>query len=714
MADKYCDNGLYGACEFTASRSSSTLIVSAVSSGALALGAVISSVSGGAIPDDTVYITAFGTGTGGTGTYTVSASGTVASESMVAKHGGIRAIPTWGVAQEGDGTATGAATPATVSIDLSAATASAGNTISIMGAVLTCVASGASTNQFNAGSGATLVSNLVAAINRTTNSATVAAQATGWQTPKVQDAVFARIGSPTTTLDIMTRAGSATYNSSVVAQSGISGVTGPWTFSGGAGGAWGHLMNALAVTLPSAVGVYLYGLWCAQLPIAGVVAGGDAVWVRANGTIWYLGSGNLYPAMSASLGASGGPVHFFIDSGNKWPGDSSSAEFTLLSKGGTKYLLGAAAGSAVRVRGKRIGASLWNLKIVSSGISGNTYLSVSNKLRVSGFNFYVDSTSTGPLCAIAVGTTSQNEGWEVADGTIKHNRSDPFLAVSNTSTKFAYRNLTLDNGAAVVPNSGLFSGNLTNGAEGLFDGIQCVNFVTGSQLYASANSAASLTFVDCLWGGVTLRGPYNSGAGTYQDYNAFFAGYSQRGGRDFWFDGPRGFVQWDSAVSQPTLNALLLDGVTPWSWLLIPSRTVVNFAAPFVTPVISKINSLADGARTFTVQLAISDALSWTKKDISLVINYYAATGERITLDSFDVAGGALTTSSATWSQESGGKVTYSSGGTLYHNKYQIALSTPTGLDLPEGAEVTATIQINTSVANTTQIVFVDPDITIT
>ena len=76
------------------------------------------------------------------------------------------ASPTWGAAQEGDGTDLGAATCATVDIDLSAATATAGNTFTIMGALLTCVASGAGNNQFNAGAGATLVSNLVEGVTQ--------------------------------------------------------------------------------------------------------------------------------------------------------------------------------------------------------------------------------------------------------------------------------------------------------------------------------------------------------------------------------------------------------------------------------------------------------------------------------------------------------------------------------------------------------------------
>lgn len=58
----------------TASQSGTTLTVSAVSSGTLAVGDLVTQASG-----TPAYITALGTGTGGTGTYTLSVSQTVAS-----------------------------------------------------------------------------------------------------------------------------------------------------------------------------------------------------------------------------------------------------------------------------------------------------------------------------------------------------------------------------------------------------------------------------------------------------------------------------------------------------------------------------------------------------------------------------------------------------------------------------------------------------------
>lgn len=65
---------------FTGAISGTTLTVSAVASGALAVGQTISDTTGNLVVGTT--ITALGTGSGGTGTYTVSNSQTVAIESM--------------------------------------------------------------------------------------------------------------------------------------------------------------------------------------------------------------------------------------------------------------------------------------------------------------------------------------------------------------------------------------------------------------------------------------------------------------------------------------------------------------------------------------------------------------------------------------------------------------------------------------------------------
>ena len=72
-------------CSFTGSISGTTLTVTAVSTGALALEQI---VSGNGVIQGTT-ITAFGTGTGGTGTYTITPSQTVGSESMTSFGGNL-------------------------------------------------------------------------------------------------------------------------------------------------------------------------------------------------------------------------------------------------------------------------------------------------------------------------------------------------------------------------------------------------------------------------------------------------------------------------------------------------------------------------------------------------------------------------------------------------------------------------------------------------
>lgn len=70
---------------FTASASGTTLTVSAVANGTLAVGQVVCRSDTGA---PVAYISALGTGAGGTGTYTLSASATIGSMTMMADNGG--------------------------------------------------------------------------------------------------------------------------------------------------------------------------------------------------------------------------------------------------------------------------------------------------------------------------------------------------------------------------------------------------------------------------------------------------------------------------------------------------------------------------------------------------------------------------------------------------------------------------------------------------
>ena len=99
MTTRYCDHGLYGSAVVTANttNANATLTVTAVTSGTLGLGAMISGTN---IPANS-YISALGTGKGGTGTYTMSinATGTATGTTITAIQGGPSLEPELGVAQ---------------------------------------------------------------------------------------------------------------------------------------------------------------------------------------------------------------------------------------------------------------------------------------------------------------------------------------------------------------------------------------------------------------------------------------------------------------------------------------------------------------------------------------------------------------------------------------------------------------------------------------
>lgn len=721
MANKYCDHWLYAEqAVVTGSISSTTLTVSAVTSGVIGLGSIISGT--GVTPG--TYISAFGTGTGGTGTYTVSASQTVSSTAITCANGNPSvAMPTWGTAQEGDGTASGAATPATLSIDMTSMTAAAGNTITVAGAVLTCVASGATTNQFNAGSGSTLVANIVAAINRTTNTAAVTASATGWSTPKVQDFCFARADpGAATTLQIMTRAGSATYNSNSLAQVALSGFTGgggPYQFASGAGGAWGWLFNPLLTIWPSAVVLAGYGVWGAQQPLAGVQDAGDLVNIRSGKSLISYGT-SCTVAPSAAVGADiTNPVVHLFDNGTIWSADGSTPVFSInynQASNSIPMTFSFTNPLALYIKGVEYSANTYNLRFFNASVTtSGIVLTLGNNCRLENFNLEMSVTNT--TAAVTLGTSAQNTGGRKAlfrNAYVKHHSTINFCqySASNSALSLDMENITFSNGVAAVLHPGVFYVLTSGGCEAAITNCKFENFVIGSHLISTIGVQARFNFINPSLGNISHRGPY-AGATAVMDYNVCVSIFNQSGNRDFSIDYAKGMAAWNSSQAQPTLSATLPNGTTPWSWLIAPSTVAgrITHGAPLVSPRIAKINSLANGARTFTVQVAISDALSWTKKDISILVCYKDVNGNMVTLDTFNYTGGALTASTDTWSAESAGKVTYSDGGTLYHNKYKLQVSTPTGKNLPIDEEVGVYVRVHNTVATATQYIFVDPDV---
>lgn len=597
------------------------------------------------------------------------------------------AAPTWGAAQDGDGTAIGAATSATVSIDLSAATAAAGATFVIMGATLTCVASGAAANQFNAGAGATLVANLVTAINRSTNAQTCIAaphNGTSWTTPKVQDTVFARIGTPTTTLQIMTRAGSAAYNAvGTISTSGLTGGTfGPYTFSGGVSGAWGWLFNPTATAFGSAIGIGAYGVWGAQKTLAGALVAGDVVKVRSGNKNISVGNNVTVTINPAAMGSLSNPVWFDIDNSTEWADGANPTlkiSVTASSGGGYGFNFGSTLSTAffAHIKGVQYASGQRNLIFEASTTGAQTnvaYTHISLCMPVRFENVEV----------VALGAPATTSSYAVVGGSsvsVSAFQSATFVNLKLTWPGQSTNLISMGSGgynyraefygcefaatAAVTATTGLI--NIFNNSTHrlLLDSCKFTGLVTGSRLFpASSTTTGNNTAIlrNCSLGNANVLGPntLTSAAGEMEagERGVFIS--SQYGYRDFVYErAGRVYVEWIKTKDRPTLNAVLHDGVTPWSIYAVPTTVAAQIGElhPVEIPLIGKIvppnSELTQGVRTLKLNFLMDSTVTLTKADISAVVTYSNTDGTVALVDTFDPDGAALTTETAAWSSSS-------------------------------------------------------------
>lgn len=711
MADLFVDHGAYGGAEIVGSISGTTLTVTSVTSGRVLQYAEL---VGPGITEGT-YITNTGAG-GGTGAYTISASHTVAAgTSITLQNGSPLATPVWGTPQEGDGSASTPATAsATVSIDLTGATAAAGNTLSVMGATLTCVASGAGVNQFNAGSGSTLAANLATAINRTTNTSTVAAQATGWPTPKVQDAVYARATGAT--LEIMTRAGSATYNGlSAIAWTGISGMAGPYTWAGGSGGCWGTMVSTFNMW-PSAIAHNSYGLLSQAVRLAGPLVAGDVVKIRS-GKVLRFRLGGMTVQLPA-VGSNDQPVRYVIDDSTVWSDGSEPQVFMDQTATNTGGGFSVAAGGVAHLIASRYSDTKYGLvmrKLLAIGGNDVHTISCAGKAIFEGVSHEWHSTTSGDQIFVRDVGTSNSAGGFLTMRRCRISRRNtlpgPSASGSNIEIRFDFIDCIFEVREAVTPVLGSIYAGSNNIQRAVlnFDGCRFIGFPVGSRLQSLTTTVFNVVvnLRNCDLGGITLLGPDLFGAGvplssTCRANGIFISNVS--GGRLMVQNTAQSFIGWEPDRSYPTLNARLMDGVTPWSLRMIPSSLagVVSPMGPVESPRLAAENSLGTNLLTITVEVLVDNTLAWDKSDLSCVLHYIDAAGAVQVIDTYDPDGGALSASTAAWSS-----TTFSDGGTISYEKRKFTFSTPTAV--LANSEISAYVRILTTVSDSTKGIFVDP-----
>jgi hypothetical protein len=624
------------------------------------------------------------------------------------------ATPTWGVAQDGDGTASGAATSATASIVFTGIPSS--GAIAVLGVTLS------PTWATNAD---TCANNLATAINASTTTAAGPAGIT--VKSQVRNHLYARgpsSGAAGGTCEIMMRQGTADVNGQICITHTLNNVSSGATinFSGGAGGAWGWIWNVAATIWPSAVAIGQYGIGGATLPFCGSQVAGDVVTLRSNKTITLTSNG--ISVTTAALGTAQNPVTWVVDNSTVWAdGSNPVLKFTAAYTNNSSWQWSTALACWLHVRAKQYTGGQRSLVFEQTGTGATT---PNFHMRPGAGKFEnLDFVATGTCANTVYCAGSQGNFAPVLIGCrqvwAKENSYTGTRYVTNSGNNTTAMTLISHTFEQTAPTGvqtvmALLSNSGTQRAT--FLGCAFVGFVVGSRLFdtpATINGETGAQFRDCNWGNVTVRGPFIGAAtsmGPIQNqYLRGIASSSSNGSRDFSTDLPVGFAEWSSSRNFPKLNATLPDGVTKWSLRLVPTQLAANISAtdPFQSPKMEVVNSFGtDAVRTITCEMALEQSLTWTTANISLAVTYMDSTGVMRYEDTYDSAGSALATSTSTWSAESGGQVTFDDGGTVYCNKRKLAITTAHSVEA--GSVMTVWINVHTSVNDTAKSIFVCPE----
>ena len=637
-------------------------------------------------------------------------------------YGAYVAVPTWGAAQDGDGTATTPGTPSTAEIVFTGVPSS--GVINVLGVPVTVTWATSATNCANL---------LATAINAL---ATVAVGPASFTTKsQVRNHLYARgpaNGAPANTCQIMTRQASADHAGLIAITHTLNNVSsgGTINFAGGSGGCWGWLVNGEAATIwPSGVAQTAYGLWGSSAQYCGTTLPGDKIIVRAKAV--NLNAANNWASLNLhDMGTPQNPVRFVVDDGTVWP-DGPNPVLWLRSSGTTYGYYLFSAFTSVRdayatFEGKTYSDGTRSLKFSHTQANSSLIYTRSN-VTMTGVEFWPEA---------ATGGTSFTGGYEtVAPRSISGLRlldcklyattnATPFLQTA----QYANNKLTLE-GCVIQAGPGITTAYIGfigghNGSYSLhllLRGVTFSGFVTGSKFLQSTAALPPRTCIqlqNCDLGNVTDFTPNLSSSSfnfmADRSQSRYISMTSAKGTRDFFHETQNGLVRWTALRYPPYCNATLLDTGTGWVLEATPATIAEQIAVnePLKTPPMAKINSLESGARTLTAQLAIDTRLAWTTGDVALVVQYTDTTGALQRLSSHNLDRNVLTASTAAWSSESGGLVTFGANSSTL-NKYQISLSTPVGADLPLAAQINCHFEFYTSVPDVTHITLIDPEVII-
>lgn len=610
----------------------------------------------------------------------------------------------WGIAQEGDGTAKTKAVPATVSINLAGISAVNGNTLAVAGRVVTV------TGPYSEGALADHIASLINA-----SSGTVTAAATNWPTPQLRDFAYARgpsNGAPANTLQIMTRAGSATYNANAlcaVVSSGFTGGSVNERFSGGAGGAFAYSIRCGVGLFPSHASTTHYGIFFSGSRIAGAITAGDVVIVRPGETTTKrIDSGN------ATIGIANASVLF--DNETEWPEDAGMNKVTNLvffNANNASASLFVSAGSSII--GHRYASGALNFRMSVTGFQTFNYLFTFEnifavKTRWQSIELDLSGASPSSTQHVFLFSRTSHSSAEESPTFVDcdfwlHQNGSPLANLGGNYNTYA----TFDGGnvgykPGKVPSTAtnfLQTGQSAAWVAMTFKGVVFHNFVSGSQvLSATSHSSATLTAQDCILDNVDITHVFGSPT----------SAFSSIGNREFFYrPAPSvGFSQWKAAQGYPTLNAILPD-LTPWSIMATTATSGMSESNVLELPRLVKEYSDFDGKVEVKVEFLFDKAGSVPVKNrVWCEIDYMDSEGIYRHESTFGAAGEPCDLSSSTWTPEASGDPFL---GALIFAKYKISFVTRWAVKT--GTAVSLTFYIGQNQSTSLQRWIIDPDVSI-
>ncbi len=642
-------------------------------------------------------------------------------------YGTYTATPTWGVAQEGDGEATGLATPAIASIVL-VGQPSASDTLVVMGVTLTAVASGATGNQFNIGASLDATANNIATVINA--STTTVGSGVSTTTPQLRNLNFARgpsTGAPAATVQIMTRAGSTHLNHASNSAVAIT-KTGAWNptitqFAGGASGVWGYLVNQAATIWPSAVAIRAYGaIYTAAnagpLVVHTAVTVNDVLNIRSNGHEIIIARN-----VSSTMPTWAAQYLYLWDDGTVWPGDSGVFTIRLRNDGGASAAWNF---NGVNQRIALASRSKYNLEVIFDGTgTAACDFAVPNasqmRCTLQRIKFTEPSTNgatTVNRVAIAAnqGTVNIRECWfrfERNDFKPPVQSSGNFTSMTTIidSCKFEWTAFTgtpstLVLWTAVASNETRVEVVDTE-AITINPGMEPVQMNVSS--FATWNSAAVVRNVRGMRIPAAILGLVGaqSAAGIHPEKGGgiFMQGVGPK--RTMRMETASVMVEWNDTGGFPVSDAYLPDG-TPWSYRVLfaaANGNAIRQDLPVEVISLTKTNILADGVRTLALELKLDDLYDHliTFSHLVLHIAYTDATGQ-LRLESTNAfSTAALPSSGKAWTDQSG-----TFNGTHVPRKLEIT----TQASVKQNTEIEARL-VAMREPTVTQTFFINPELTI-